>query len=323
MTADTLFPRVIDNTMYSDWRSCPHRFFRRHLQGLSRGKTNVHLHFGGCFAAALETARLHYHEWEDTDDSVKLACETFIQHWGNFELPDSANRSERNKSLAAGLLAVQDYFREWPLDDPDAPGGLSIYEHNGSPAIEFSFALPIPGSRHPDTGEPILYCGRFDMIGRAGRSTLLGLDDKTAGSLGDHWRAQWKLRSQFTGYVWGAREYGITLDGFRVRGTSPLQGGTKFDYVDVPRPPWLVDRWLAQLVVDVSKMCVQYHDLQYYDIQADITIPPAHPFGQNFDHACSDYSGCEFLDLCASEHPDAWLSEYTVDRWNPLERPQV
>jgi hypothetical protein len=321
-----IFPRVIDNTMYSDWRSCAHRFFRRHLQGLSRGRTNVHLHFGGCIAAAFETARLSYCAGADNADAVKDACETFIERWGSFEIPDGASRTEQNKSLAAGLLAVQDYFREWPLDDPSAPGGLEIHTHNGTPCVEFSFALPIPGSRHPDTGEPIIYCGRFDMIGRAGRDTLLGLDDKTTGALGEHWRNQWQLRSQFTGYCWGAREYGVTLDGFRVRGIGILKGQTKFDYVDTPRPQWMVDRWLAQLQHDVTLMCAQYAELASGEARAslDSVSSPAlscpHPFGQNFDHACSDFSGCEFLDLCGSATPESWLSEYTVDRWNPLER---
>src|SRR5438067_858505 len=110
MTAEVIFPRVIDNTMYSDWRSCAHRFFRRHLQGLSRGRTNVHLHFGGCIAAAFETARLHYCRGDDARDCVKDACEAFIERWGDFEIPPGASRTEQNKSLAAGLLAIQDYF---------------------------------------------------------------------------------------------------------------------------------------------------------------------------------------------------------------------
>lgn len=311
-----LFPRVIDNTMYSDWRSCPHRFFRRHLQGLSKGRVNTHLHFGGCFASAVERARLNFCAGEDASSCVKDACEQFITSWGNFEIPDGATQSERNKSLAAGLLAVQDYFREWPLDAPDEPGGCEIYVHDNKPCVEFSFALPIPGSRHPDTGEPIIYCGRFDMIGRLPHShTLLGVDDKTTGALGDHWRSQWRLRSQFTGYVWGAREFGVSLDGFRVRGTAILKGQTKFDYVDTPRAPWMMDRWLTQLQHDLDLMTEQY-----IDWKGRPSSYTPHPFGQNFDHACSDFNGCEFIDLCASATPETWLSEYVVDRWNPLER---
>jgi hypothetical protein len=169
------------------------------------------------------------------------------------------------------------------------------------------------------------------MIGRAGRDTLLGLDDKTTGALGEHWRNQWQLRSQFTGYCWGAREYGVTLDGFRVRGIGILKGQTKFDYVDTPRPQWMVDRWLAQLQHDVTLMCAQYAELASGEARASLDNSAAsldsgpsmsrpHPFGQNFDHACSDFSGCEFLDLCGSATPESWLSEYTVDRWAPLER---
>lgn len=314
---ETIFPRVIDNTMYSDWRSCAHRFFRRHCQGLSKGRVNVHLHFGGCFAAATETVRREWFDHRDLSDAVKSGCETFIERWGNFEIPEYATASEKRKSLSAGLLAVQDYFDEWSLDDDP----LEIYVHHGAPAIEFGFALPIPGSRHPETGEPIIYCGRFDMIGREGKS-IIGLDDKTSGALGEHWRNQWRLRSQFTGYVWGASEYGVPIERFRIRGTAPLVGGTKFDVAETPRQEWKVNRWLAQLQYDLNVMCEQfklYVEGERLNIRADTTDLP-HPFGRNFDHACSDFSGCEFIELCESEVPDRWLSEYTVSRWNPLER---
>lgn len=310
---ETLFPRVLDNTMYSDWRSCPHRFFRRHCQGLSRGRKNVHLHFGGCFARATEVVRREWITHHDLSDAVKSGCEAFIDAWGTFELPDYATSSEQRKSLQAGLLAVQDYFTEWPLDEDP----LQIYIHQGEPAIEFAFALPVPGTRHPDNpDEPLAYCGRFDMIGQEGK-TIIGLDDKTSGSLGEHWRNQWRLRSQFTGYVWGAANFGVPIERFRIRGTSPLKGGTKFDQSDTPRAFWFVNRWLAQLTNDLNVMCTQYRDF----ITTGGEVEP-HPFGRNLDHACSDFNGCEFLDLCASEVPDRWLTEYSVDRWNPLERPQ-
>lgn len=318
-SVETIFPRVIDNTMYSDWRSCPHRFWRRHLQGLTRGRTSVHLHFGACFASALEAGRLSWHD--GNTDYVKDACETFISSWGNFEIPDSSTQSERNKSLGAGLLAVQGYFREWPLGSDDFP----LHIIDGKPAVEFSGAAPIPGTRHPETGEPIIYCGRFDAIGSQGL-TLLGLDDKTTSSLGEHWRNQWKLRSQFTGYVWLASQYGLKLDGFRIRGTAILKASTQFDWIDVPRPPWLVDRWLGTLQHDVMTMVRQYTSLKetesYGQLDSVLVPSSSHPFPQNFDHACSDFSGCEFLDLCTSRDPDTWLTEYQVDRWTPLERPQ-
>lgn len=315
-----LFPRVIDNTMRSDFVSCPHKFFDRHILGVTRPGISVHLHFGSCYADALKVARTYYFHHRDPRDAVVLAMETAIEKWGNFDGPPTPSQSEAKKTLPSLLLAVQDYFREWPLDEDDL---IIDTLPNGSPCVECSFAVPIPGSRHPDTGEPILYAGRFDMIGRR-LGKRWGLDDKTTSALGEGWRKQWRLRAQFTGYCFGAREYGFSLDGFLVRGCAPLKERTSFDEAIAARPSWMIDTWLQQLCADVNSMVDCYEE--YRDHQVGFGL--GHPFAQNLDHSCSDFGGCQFLDLCASEHPDVWLPEneddrstdFIVDRWNPLTR---
>lgn len=313
--APVFFPRVIDATMRSDWLKCPHAFFRRHVCGLARPRVNVHLHFGGAIARGLEVARRTYHSTRDTSDALHNACEAIIHFWGDFLPPEAPTRTEANKTLSAALATIQAYFREWPLDDDP----IQIHVHDGKPCVEWSGALPIPGSRHPDTGEPLLYAGRFDMIGDYQHS-VWGLDDKTTSidPNNDYWRAQWKLRSQFTGYCWLAKEWQLPLKGFIVRGIGVQKTDIKLGWALAPRPPWMVDAWLAQLRDDVAAMCAQYHALIW-------DAPPehkqlGHPFRQSFDNACADFGGCSFLDLCASEHPDDWLDTYEVRRWNPLER---
>jgi hypothetical protein len=271
-------------------------------------------------ARGLEVARRTYFSTRDPSDALHDACEAAIHAWGDFTPPDNPTRTEANKTLSAALATLQAYFREWPLDEDP----LQIHAHNGTPCIEYSGALPIPGSRHPDTGEPILYAGRFDLIGDFQKSTW-GLDDKTTGTdpNSDSWRQQWKLRSQFTGYVWLAREYGVTLKGFIVRGMGILRTDIKLGWALAPRPEWMVDGWLRQLQDDVKNMCEQYERLQWTSRPHTSSDINAHPFPQTFDHACADFGGCGFLDLCSSEHPDDWLDTYEVRRWNPLDRTET
>lgn len=317
MPEEILFPRVLDATIRSDWRSCPQRFFYRHCRGLVRvsSRPSIHLHFGSCFARGLEVARRSYFAHADTNDALHDACEAFIQAWGDFD-PQPLTTTEKAKTLASGLHALQRYFAEWPLDDH----ACTIHAHNDEPCVEFSFALPIPGSRHPDTGEPIIYSGRFDLIANY-QGARWGLDDKTTGSdpNSDSWRNQWKLRGQFSGYTWGAREYGMPLRGFIVRGVGIQQRDIKFGFALTPRPPWMVDFWLRQLQDDVAQMCEQWHLWRAIELSGSqsLTIP----FPLSLDHACSDFGGCTFLDLCTSEDPSRWLNEFSVQRWNPLEGP--
>lgn len=319
MTPSIIFPRVIDATMRSDWRKCPHAFFRSHIQGLARARPNIHLHFGGAVARGLEVARRGFCAHHDARDALTDGCEALIAAWGtSFDDFTPTTRTESNKTLGNALLALQEYFREWPLDDDE----VTIHTHNGEPCVEFSAAIPIPGSCHPDSDEPILYAGRFDFIGDY-QSSIYGVDDKTASvdPSNDAWRNQWKLRGQFTGYVWMAREYGMPLRGFLVRGMGVMKESVRCGQVLVPRPPWMVDQWLRQLQDDVTQMTKQYEVL----VRAHhfLDEPLGHPFPQAFDTACADFGGCSYLDLCSSEHPDDWLSEYVERRWNPLTREEV
>lgn len=207
------FPRVLDATMLSDWKKCPHAFFRRHVQGLVRPRPNIHLHFGACVARGLEVARRGFCVHGDAKDALVDGCEALLTAWGtDFDDFTPITRSERNKTLSNALLALQEYFREWPLDDDD----VTIHSHNGAPCVEFSFALPIPNSRHPDTAEPLLYAGRFDFIGDY-QSSVYGVDDKTASvdPRNDTWRTQWKLRGQFSGYCLTSDHEVLTPTGWR------------------------------------------------------------------------------------------------------------
>jgi hypothetical protein len=311
-----IFPRVLDATMLSDFRSCPHKFFRRHVQGLTRDRSNIHLHFGGAVASGLEAARREFCTSHDSSDALHVGCEALVQAWGDFDFTPST-RTEANKTLSNALLALQSYFHEWPLDDDP----ISIHHHAGEPCIEYSFALPLPNLRHPDTDEPLLYAGRFDFIGDFNSMTI-GVDDKTTSGdpNNDHWRQQWKLRSQFSGYCWGAREYGLTLRGFMVRGIGVLKDSVRCGEAFVSRPDWLIDAWLAQTRRDVIDMSGAYLDWKAHYIHAASPHDTAHPFSQRFDNACADFGGCTYLDLCSSRTPDTWLSEYVVRRWDPLTR---
>lgn len=314
------FPRVLDYTMLSAWKSCPHKFFRTHVLGMTKPRRNIHLHFGACVARGLEVARRYYLRTADTGDALEEACLAVVEMWGaDFDDFIPTTRTERNKTLSNCLLAIQAYFREWPLDEDE----LRIHTHADEPCVEFSFAVPVPGAHHPDGpdadgNDQVLYAGRFDYIGAYSKS-LYGCDDKTASvdPANDSWRNQWRLRGQFSGYCWGAREYGMPIHGFFVRGMGVLTDSVRCGQAIIARPPWMVDQWLAQMQDDVQEMLGQYTALMYPG------GPRGHAFPQSFADACADYGGCTYLDLCASQHPEDWYGDYLERRWNPLTREET
>lgn len=198
------------------------------------------------------------------------------------------------------LGAFDYYFVQWDLGTDT----LKPYMPKGKPAVEFSFALPIPGVNHPTTGDPMLYVGRFDMLGEMPGGALFVVDDKTTKALGPTWSQQWDLRAQFTGYCWAAREYGHDVQGAIIRGISILKRSNGHAQAITYRPQWKVDLWLDQLIHDVKTM---------------ISMWESGRWSLNLDASCTLYGGCPYKALCDVPNPEHWIAgNFEVRVWDPL-----
>jgi len=291
------FPEVIDSSLIAAFRSCPQKAFLEFFEHWKLRDPSVHLHAGAAFARGLEVARTaFYTEGRSPVDSVALGLRALIEAYGEFECPaDSA------KSLERMAGALEFYFERYPLGEDQA---IPMSLPGGKRGIEFSFLEPIE-ILHPTTGNPILYSGRFDMIVNY-QNLALGEDDKTASQLGASWPRQWDLRSQFTAYTWGAKQAGIKLDGFLVRGVSILK--TKYDTLETItyRPEWQIQRWYAQMLRDVQRMIASWES-GIWDF--------------NLDHACAEYGGCPFRGVCQLVKPEHLLRQQFERRiWDPVRR---
>lgn len=294
------FPEVIDNTARSQFISCPTKWVYSTVNNLGSKIPSVHLHAGGAFARGLEvTRKAFYDEGQSPEHSIKVGAEALVEYWGDFESPDDSAKTKEKM-----LEALFEYFTEYPLgQDPIRPLKIGENKH----AIEFRFALPLD-IKHPETGNPLLYGGRFDMLGEF-NSSLFAVDEKTTSQLGPTWGRQWELDSQFTGYCWAAQEYSYPVVGAVVRGMSILK--TKFGHATpiVYRPQWMIERWHENLYYDITRMIQTYEDARNGRF-----VPSALDKG-----ICDNYGGCTFFRPCTSPNPGNWLSsEYGPRNWNPL-----
>jgi hypothetical protein len=291
------FPEVIDSSLIAAFRSCPQKAFKEFFEHWKGKELSVHLHAGASYAKGMEVARTEYFvNNSQREDAVARGVGALLEYYGNFDCPDD---SPKSSTRTAGALEF--YFDRYPLGEDKA---VPITLPGGKRGIEFSFAEPIE-LQHPESGNPLIYCGRMDMI-CSYNNMVLGEDDKTASQLGASWPRQWDLRSQFTGYVWGARKSNIKLDGFLVRGVSILK--TKYDTLEAItyRPEWQVDRWYGQLLRDAKRMIACWEE-GYFDY--------------NLDHACTEYGGCQFRNVCLSRDPHAVLEvQFQRRRWDPITR---
>ena len=294
------FPAVIDSTLMAGFKSCPRKAELESFLHWKPRSASVHLHAGAAYAAGCEeTRKAFYVEGANPEVSLARGVGALLAAYGTFECPsDSAKSAER----MAGALEY--YFSAYRLGEDKA---IPLKLPGDTHGIEFNFLEPLD-LLHPETGEPLLYSGRMDMMCEY-EGMKLGEDDKTASQLGASWPRQWDLRSQFTGYIWGAGRAGIKLDGFLVRGVSILK--TKYETMQAItyRPQWQIDRWYEQLLRDLQRMIIAW-ETGYFDY--------------NLDHACAEYGGCPFRNVCQHRDPQQLLDmQFERRQWNPVTRTET
>ena len=290
------FPQVFDSSMLSAFRGCPKKYYYNYLLGLSKPGHSIHLHFGGIIAAAVEhTRKAFYGDGLSQPEAVLKGAQHILKSWGEVVTPEKSA-----KTLENCLLTHADYFVEYPLAyDFVKPFKLA----NGTLSVECNFALPLD-TRHPTTGEPLVYCGRFDMLGKSDNGFYV-VDEKTTASLGGSWAAQFNNRAQLTGYAWGAKTFGFPLSGIIIRGVGILSKETKFQQVIQQRPDWQIALWKEQTERDLKRIIASWE---------------AGWFDMVMDKGCADFGQCTYLTLCTSKDPENWMGDYVISHWNPLHR---
>jgi hypothetical protein len=294
----TEFPKVWDNTMLADTSDCEQKANIRFLHHLRPNTSNVNLHAGKVFAKGIDTVRRTFYGPPTPLDAKAEGAKEMIREWGEFDSGDSV------KSLPNMLGALESYLVQYnPATDHIKP--LII---NGVPATEFSFAHPLE-VLHPITNEPLIYCGRFDMLGVLNNEVLFVVDEKTTKQLGPTWPKQWTLRSQFMGYTWGARKFGHDVKGAIVRGVSILKKSYGHAEAIVYFDQWMLDRWYEQVHYKLERL-KQSWKMGLYQ--------------HSFSLTCTAYGGCPYMMLCESPNPDQWVDPYyVVEKWDPMKLREV
>ena len=279
------FPFVVNSSLLSAYRSCPRKAYLSSFEHW-RSDNSVHLVAGRAFAAGLECTRNEFFfNKASAEDAIALGIRALWLEYGTFPVPDD---SDKSPIRMAGALEF--YFFEYPLGADGAPPHRFP---GGKHGIEFSFTEPLD-VLHPVTGDPILYCGRADLVADAFGGLFL-FDEKTTSRLGKQWLDQWDHRSQFTAYCWGLRSAGYKPAGVVVRGVSILANGYGTAQAITYRSDWEIARWKEQTERDVRRMIENWRE-GYWDY--------------NLDHACGEYGGCGFRRVCKSPDPDKWLRVY-------------
>lgn len=303
------FPEFVDSTMASCFASCPQKFLYEFIHKRVSAPS-IHLHAGGAFAAALETFRIsHFIDGKSYNEALFEAFERFSREWKDEEIEPEGTTKTFPRMWGAFKYYITEAF---PLESEQFVP-ITEGDENG---VEFSFALPtdIP---HPETGDPILYVGRCDMLAKVrGGETIYVLDDKTTAYSTNDPR-KWNLRGQLIGYVFAARQFGYKAQGAVIREIAIQKTQYKHSQHIILYPDYLLTHWWDEIRARILRM------IQMYELAREIAEKSGYDehwkaFPRSYGDACSSYGGCGYMQLCQMESPLDWLENYEVREWSPL-----
>jgi hypothetical protein len=317
---DFKFPVILDNTIVSTWQTCESKAFLGHFLHMKPRGPQVHLDAGKVFAKALEDYRVAYFGTDsptrhDHEACLLIGLRSMLDSWGYDPEVDKVFDTTKKAFHRVAELFVRYFTHFGHATDNVKPAMI-----NGETMVEKSFTIPLELS-NPDTGEPILYHGRYDMLADY-HGGLFVYDDKTCSQLGKTWSEQWDFRSQFTGYCYGARANGYPVVGAIVRGSCFYANDVGFAESITYRKPWELDKWYDDVHIAVYDMIQRYNILRdklasFPEGKPLINLLHDVPQRGIFSGACNDYAGCEYQILCKSQTPARWQNEYAIRIWDP------
>ena len=309
---EPIFPSKIDSSILTSFDSCRHKVFREYILGLCGQAKSPDLVAGGAFAKGLEVTRTEL--WVNRlnlEEALLFGSWAISDYWGDFDPAPMKYGKPHIKNLTNTVEALYSYFIEYsPKNDPIKP----YFYAGGKPAIEFTFAIEM-NHLHPVTGNPILFCGRCDLIGYFNDFFCI-IDEKTTTSLGASWPDKWTMRGQFLGYCFAAQDFGLDISTALIRGVAFQVKEIKHAQAVVTYGQWQIDRWWEEANAKVADM------IEIWDRSCDLPLDKmAEVWRHSYGDACDSYGGCMFKnDLCTSHIPENWLSQYDVRRWDPLKK---
>lgn len=309
--------KYLDNTRIKAFRSCPRKYYFRHIRHwVGEGKAPA-LTFGLCWHEAVDAVWRMASSSHSDQEIVKTAMATFLekweeegmQPWTEITLEEEKMMNPRTPGVAAEML------NEYVKKRRPFIQNVELLE------IELPFAVPVGRENE-------MYVGRMDKVFRDSQAGLVIGEHKTTTSYkkGGPFKADfiesWSPESQIDGYLHaGHMMYGnearyVYVDAALVH--KEIHDGFKF--IPLNRQLSQLDAWLWETHYIMEEIAHNRELLFEKDHQNDAFLA-AFPKNTN---SCYEYMRpCPYLDLCKMvPNPEA-LSEppegRKVEKWSPFE----
>lgn len=307
---------VVDNSALASFYGCTTAAWLRYLQGYTGMEDSAALKAG----SAAHKAREVYYKTGQVQDAMLAFMDSYYG-WAKAHVVGDDRLSYDNT-----FAIVQEYLRSLePLGDGRFKGSVLAYPEPEK-QIEIADCLPL------DAQDGIYYATRMDGLGVYSNGYAIE-EFKTTGMINAIWKNKWKLASQLTGYLWGARQLfelpilGVFVQGLEL-GKLPSDPGrkcsthgqkysqcrllhAKWETVGLlERPEPLIEGWRQDALAGARKMrdlLVQAPNLA--DVQA---LAQEGMFNNNCQW-------CQFIGMCEmGRQPHLIQANLKVEWWSPF-----
>jgi hypothetical protein len=293
---DPVYPQLqtaFDNSSLALFKDCPRKYYYAIIEGWRPSRPSIVLDFGTAMHSSLECFDIAIADGKSHDEALALAVRHALKLSHKWSFEDNIRNPY---TLLRAIIWYADQYKNDPIETVKLP--------NGKPALELSFRFEL--DIKTPSGEPYLYCGHIDKIGKF-NGAIYAIDRKTTTSaLTDTYFARYNPNGQISGYSVAAQilrsepSHGFIIDA--------IQLGVNFcrsqRYI-VTRTQEQLEEWLHNTIEWIKR------------IEA-AAVTKSWPMNEE---SCTKYGSCQFREVCSKTPSirDNWLATYFVrDRWNPL-----
>lgn len=294
----TQFQHSWDSVSLAALKTCPRYYQYKIIEGWSLWPMPSPLQFGIAFHTLQET----YHKLKAhgiDQETATLRCVRLAGLLGE-RLP--AGRTERTKET---LIRSFVWYMEQFKSDP----ATTALKRDGSPAVEFSFTLPITEI----DGQEIYLCGHLDRVVQFQGDTLLADYKTTKGQLNERFLAQFKPNTQISGYatagyilatqpnpVFPSIPKGVIIDAVEL-GVNY----NRFQRFVMRFTQLELNEWLSDFISTIRVKALGYAQEGRWPME---------------ETSCDRYGGCEFREVCSknpAERQRVLEKNFRKSIWDP------
>lgn len=307
-------PIYLDNTMISSFRTCPRKFYFRHVRNWRSSGTALPLVFGSSWHEAMDVIWSLSGKDFEPPQLHQFALAAFQQKWSdeglNVQMTIAENEQAAPRTPGIGSEMIWNYINHrMPFLK-----SIELIECEKPFMVSFS-----------DPGLP-KYIGRIDKVFRDEVGNIKLGEHKTtslyakSGGVQQRYMDTYSPNSQVDGYMFASQRE-LNLNAVGVYVDIALVHKTHHDifkFLPVTRNQPAINNWETETINWIDIMMSEFHAYDRLD-----EGQPMHCFPRNTDSCFDFFSQCPYADICrfkdrpqALEETPDWLVE---EKWEPFE----